>query len=237
MDETLQRVKVHLDRKLHKNAGDSFGMLHVVQQISGEGFIPDILDSLLRHEEDLISVAANSYTHNNGFDKITLLSSSKPSYKLRLHIWWPGSTYMNEHIHNHSWDFSSAILTGAFRFQLFENSHHGLLLHKYLCAFPDEGVGYKMTYLGKFYLKCIFDSQFSKGNAYTLSHHVFHKIVNQEDQTTSTIILHGEFINDTSFLFSEKLIQQPHNIESVPFSPEKLYSKIKDYLKHLDDKA
>ncbi len=57
----------------------------------------------------LDEVSARSYLHGNGFLKVVLLDRG---YKLRLHVWFPGSA-CEENIHDHRWSFASTILAGS----------------------------------------------------------------------------------------------------------------------------
>src|SRR5450631_656492 len=86
----------------------------IVQQIGTATILLRVLGTLLANEEQIRQVASMSYRHRNGFDMFVLWKSAQPEYKLRLHIWWPEYSHIKqrmEAIHNHSWDFSSTVLT------------------------------------------------------------------------------------------------------------------------------
>src|SRR5690348_12511658 len=79
------------------------------------GLVSDVIDAATRDEQLLTHVAEHTIEHVNGFDRITLVDAL-PRCRLRLHIWWPERRGTPEDIHNHAWDFGSALLCGQLRF-------------------------------------------------------------------------------------------------------------------------
>ncbi len=115
----LQEIKAYLNR-LFVCRGDETSWQQHLQAVRELGQ-PDLFTSFLRlilaTPALLHEIAARSYIHENKFDKIVLISSSDPDYKLRLHIWWPSSeSPFTESIHNHQWVLSSVVLAGALHF-------------------------------------------------------------------------------------------------------------------------
>ena len=90
-----------------------------------------LIETILSDQALLHKVASRSYIHENKFDKIVLMSSSNPDYKLRLHVWWPSPEAPHtETIHNHQWTLSSIVLVGALHWQEFIPANAGSeLLH------------------------------------------------------------------------------------------------------------
>lgn len=220
-------------------------MQSIVSMLGTNKQISILLRALLEDIPKLHQVAARSYTHKNGFDKIVLLVSEQPQYKLRLHIWWPDYATENlEHIHDHSWNFSSAIITGAFRFQTYQMSEMGFDLYHYKCEFPklikkgdelrNSDLGYRMRYLGVSKLVNTFDSFMLAGNSYSLSKDVLHRITNIPEKLTSTILLHGAFLESSSNLFSTRSIDDVEHVSVDKFEVSKLIHKIEKYLAALE---
>lgn len=54
----------------------------------------------------------NSHAHENGFQKIGLFKS-QTGLQIRLHVWYSDSARDVSSIHNHRWDFVSAVLCGS----------------------------------------------------------------------------------------------------------------------------
>jgi hypothetical protein len=73
-----------------------------------------ILECLLADEKLIQDCSDKSYEHLNGFDKYVLIKSSKSSWVLRLHIWWPDKNRgYQENMHIHRWAFASCLVAGS----------------------------------------------------------------------------------------------------------------------------
>ncbi|MBX9685626.1 MAG: hypothetical protein K2X27_02925 [Candidatus Obscuribacterales bacterium] len=90
-----------------------------------------LIDCVLADKEALLRIAARSYTHTLGFRKIVLLDqdyrlpdgSKGFGYQLRLHLWEPDckeAVPLLEAMHEHAFDFTSVMLTGAMENQCYE---------------------------------------------------------------------------------------------------------------------
>jgi hypothetical protein len=231
MNTVLDELEASTGRRLTASHDLLPSLRAIVDDLSVPGRLNAVLQSVLNQPAQLDRIAQKSYTHENGFDALTLVMSDKPPYTLRLHIWWPDhrSLYA-EHIHNHSWDFSSAILVGAYRFQTFEVAVLGHELHRYRCGFPATGEGYKLEYLGRARVNCTFDGVMVAGGAYSLSHDTLHKVANMPGRLTATIFIHGPFVRTTSSVFSNRLIANPGRVAKTPFQTEELARKLEAVL-------
>ncbi len=95
-----------------------------LMRIDNTGLI-SILTDLLYNPALLEQVSKRSYVHVMNFTKIVLVDGPKDrNFKLRLHIWWPGSNpnskkMIVEDKHAHKWNFASRMMTGFFEDQLF----------------------------------------------------------------------------------------------------------------------
>jgi hypothetical protein len=217
----------------------------IVNVLNTKEQIAHLIKAILVDTEYLQKVASRSYTHSNGFDKFVLMTSDKPQYKLRLHIWWKDKDFLpQEHIHNHSWNFSSALITGAFRFQTYQVENNGFEVYHYECGFPKEvekgqevqnsDMSYRMQYLGTSILNNVFDTTLSAGNSYSLSHNVLHRITSIPGQVTSTLVLHSQFIRSTSDLFSCQPISNPEEVTVCKFKMAELIDKFEQYISFLE---
>jgi hypothetical protein len=230
MSAVLDELEVSIGRRLIISRDLLPDLRAIVDDLSAPGRLDAILRSILDQPTKLERIAQNSYTHENGFDALTLLMSDKPPYTLRLHIWWPDHRSLHaEHIHNHSWDFSSAILVGAYRFQIFEVATLGHELHHYRCGFPAIGQGYKMEYLGRARVNCTFNGVMVAGGAYSLSHDTLHRVAGVPGRLTATIFLHGPFVRRTSSVFSDRLIANPARVAKTPFQTKELARTLEKY--------
>ena len=120
-----------------------------VDEIRSEKYVESFIEALLTDERALSHSAGQSYEHFNGFDKIVLLSSQEPGFKLRLHVWWPGMPRNLENVHNHRWNFASAILRGSYKTQIYTFDQSGAQMSHYAYSSPEAHDFYNLTYLGE----------------------------------------------------------------------------------------
>lgn len=89
-----------------------------------------MIESVCASDESLARCARGSVAHPLGFDKFTLLST--PSYQLKLHVWWPdASSRPVEDIHNHRFDFASAVVVGFLQSEVFRMAPTGAPVVRY----------------------------------------------------------------------------------------------------------
>ena len=73
----------------------------------------NLANSVLLDDELLTAVAAQSYPHPIGFDKLVLVDRGPAGYKLRLHVYWrTPQEIARELIHLHAFEMASAPITG-----------------------------------------------------------------------------------------------------------------------------
>jgi len=245
MIKNLRQLGEFIESHFINNQSSIEKSREIVTALNTKEQIVHLIKKILTDKEYLQKIASRSYAHSNGFDKFVLLISDKPQYKLRLHVWWEDKAFLTpEHIHNHSWDFSSALITGAFRFQEYQVKDDGFEVYHYECGFPKEiekgqeiqnsDMGYRMRYLGISTLSNIFDTTLSAGSSYSLSQDVLHQITNIPGEITSTIVLHGQFLRSSSDLFSCQAINKSESITVHKFEVTELISKFEKYLSFLE---
>lgn len=190
---------------------------------------------------ELQNIAKRSYGHLNGFDKIVLISSPQPKYRLRLHIWWPQSdTGVVERIHNHAWDFGSMLLTGAYRFQEYivsdQYSRDAVCFQQYCCR-PSSKIhdarSYEMVRVGEKPLLCCFDSTLVAGSSYTLSSETLHRVISHPRTLTSTVVLVGPFLKNYSDVYAEDAFPDQDVVSPDSFRPDELCKKLINYMETL----
>ncbi|HEY1191258.1 MAG TPA: inositol monophosphatase family protein [Gemmata sp.] len=72
-----------------------------------------IVGSVLSDEAALAKIAARSYPHPIGFDKLVLDDDRETGFKFRLHVYWRGANFASlERRHLHRFEMASAIVTG-----------------------------------------------------------------------------------------------------------------------------
>lgn len=219
---------------------DTINHLHLMEEIVrnlGQSHqLITLLKLILDDPEQLDQVASQSYIHYNGFDKLVLLSSTSPQYKLRLHVWWPSpdQSVTTENIHNHRWDFSSIILIGAYRKQEYQLSDEGVETYSYRYFSPKGQDHYSMDFLDIKKLTCTLDEFMTAGTSYTLPHTILHRITSPRQKLTATLMLQGPAIKESTDVFSYQKIHNPSVIDSLPLSSFVLSQKIENLLTILE---
>ncbi|MFB4306389.1 hypothetical protein [Actinomadura sp. GTD37] len=178
----------------------------------------DLLCGTLRDERWLDAVQAGSYRHPNGFDKIVLMASS--GYQLRLHVWRENAPEgAVENIHNHRWDFSSAVVLGGYRFQEFTPAPAGRTFHAYRYASERGAAAYSLEALGRRSLARSFDVHLSTGTSYTLTADVLHRVSNPPGRLTMSLVLQGPHRPDAAVLvFAEERLASDRQLARAGYS-------------------
>lgn len=103
----------------HHQEGDLEGLRRLASVYADKRLVRSVVDSILNDETALKKIAAQSYPHPIGFDKLVLNHHrpSKPGdaaeHKLRLHIYWRTPQEIQaEREHLHKFEMASAIISG-----------------------------------------------------------------------------------------------------------------------------
>ncbi len=93
--------------------GDVAGLRMAVASFADKRLVRGVVQSVLDDEETLRQVAAKSYPHPIGFDKLVLDDDRATGFKFRLHVYWRGANFAAlERLHLHRFEMASAIVTG-----------------------------------------------------------------------------------------------------------------------------
>jgi hypothetical protein len=235
MFTSLKEIERWIKQRLTDENHMLSSMREVVGQLCNRNQLKSLLTALLNDEEKLCQSSLYSYKHSNGFDRIIILSPDDLSLALRLHIWWPDE--QNDdcvHVHNHPWDFSAQVITGAYRFQTFDISSIGDNMFAYQCISINRVGGCAMKYLGRSKMGCTFDGVLAKGSIYALPKETLHCITNIRGTLTSTLLLHGPVAGDRTQLYSKDSISNEITPYISPFGKYELVRRLERYLKEID---
>ncbi len=111
---TLESAKRML-RAYFRNhrVGDIGSLRTITANFADKRVVRAIVDSILNDEAALAAVAARSYPHPIGFDKLVLDDDRATGFKFRLHVYWRGANFASlERLHLHRFEMASAIVTG-----------------------------------------------------------------------------------------------------------------------------
>lgn len=174
--------------------------------------LPEFLQLLIKNTKR--DILGNSYQHENGFQKWVLLSN--PEFKVRLHIYEDSTLIPLESRHNHSWNYSSIILTGCLQNTIYHETPEGeeeLLHYQYS---PVQEEVYTTMLLGSSRLSKSDDIHMTKKSGYYMPAHVVHRISYEQTfkQKTATLVITGKRINYNCDLFTDKPFKVEKNIVS-----------------------
>lgn len=138
-----------------------------------------LLKNVLK-DTNLISLAE----HYDFFDKIVLYVDKKDRFRIRLHV-FSGENSNQYRPHCHRWDYSSVILKGGYKHNIFGTEKE-----------INENTKIDV-------LKPILYQEQKAGSIYTLSNEVFHSISAKKD--TVSIIIRGPSLKDRFLIMDKKV--------------------------------
>lgn len=196
-----------------------------------------LVREILGDNRALAETAARSYVHTNGFDKITLLSSREPEFKLRLHARWPdGRNGRNgEFIHSHRWFFRSTTLCGRAHVETFSERGGGELVYRHEYQPRDDArERYGLRVVGQSSLASDLKLTLTPGSTYAMSPDLLHRVIQASDSVSITLVVRWAAIHPTAAVFAESPILD-ERIMSVPsFTRDQLRSRLEDIVAALD---
>jgi hypothetical protein len=158
-----------------------------------------VLDAIIMDEDLLAAVAARSYRHALGFDKVILLSAS-PDWQLRLHIWWPAVSRTREHAHNHRYQSYSAVVSGSLRTHVHQRSSSGTAYRQFReLSAPSERC-WNFELVGDARLSTTMVADLSAGTTYAMSPDMVHHI-EASVALSATLFLETRSVRDQSNVF------------------------------------
>jgi hypothetical protein len=160
--------------------------------------IENFLREIVSNEETLASVARQSYRHDNGFWKVVI--GHRGPVKLRVHIWNNLSMGPSgdSNIHNHRWDFSSLLLCGGYRQQIFsinEFEAPGIRVSHFQ-YYPrvfermDSGEDY-LTFIDRTSLQLVENRMWNSPEILDVPSTTLHRVLIHEDTFVASLFLQG----------------------------------------------
>lgn len=232
MYKTIDELRAVLNEAVAQTSpsSDTYTNEHLSIVLDAQQII-HLLESLLENRDHLIPIAQQSYTHSNGFDKITLIASINPEYKLRLHVWWPtpetSGSIPIELIHDHRWHFRSTVLAGSIRIELFQRAEQGPLKFQYRYHPRDDNrQTYSMYLVGRASLTSGFKARLGKGSTYSLDPGMYHRVICDDKMGSATVFLRWGATKDIADVFSDVQIDHPESISRPSFSVSEMETKL-----------
>ncbi|MGW1728148.1 hypothetical protein ACWCQK_35300 [Streptomyces sp. NPDC002306] len=203
-------------------------------EILGTDSASRIVRAILNNDHVLAETAALSYTHSNGFDKITLLSSREPEFKLRLHAWWPDGHHngnKGEFIHNHRWFFRSTTLHGNAQIETFTEREGGepVYRHEYQPR-DDARQTYGLKAVGRSSLASDLMFTLAPGSTYAMGPDLLHRVIRPDDAVSITLFVRWAATRPTASVFSRSPTLDERILSVPSFTRDQLRSKLEHVL-------
>lgn len=185
----LTELKILASQQLRENTKKSrkemLALLHA-------DLLHTVIENLVNSPSELNEVASRSYCHKNGFLKL-LLIDQRPYYSIRLHL-WPKIQLQDGDIHNHPWDMSGLVLTGAYtsyNYTIGEKSQKKSYLSLYECRYLKDYSGH--SFINKGNIQSVETSQqdFRSGDFFQLPATNYHIIRKNNSTSADSIVITG----------------------------------------------
>lgn len=199
--------------------------------------IRGIVQDILHDDAALAEVAARSYTHSNGFDKITLISSRLPEFKLRLHAWWATDRegQNTELVHNHRWHFRSSMLCGRAHLEIYEERTGGAPVYRHEYEPRDDNLEtYGLRVVGPSTLASDLMLTLTPGCTYAMGPDLLHRVIPAGDRVSLTAVVRWATTRSTAWVFADAAIQDDSILRVPSFTPHELQSKLENVVATLD---
>lgn len=203
--------------------GDIESLRMATAAFADKRLVRAVVQSVLDSPSALAEVAARSYPHPIGFDKLVLDDDRATGFKFRLHVYWRGANFAAlERLHLHRFEMASAIVTGELtnhiwrvvRFDPANDLMRGLELasqesgreRREMSAYAgyrrDERGELRKTYLGAAVLERGPSDTFTSGDAYAQILEDAHFVETNAEtgfangDFCSTVYIHGPSLTD-----------------------------------------
>lgn len=201
-----------------------------------------LFDEFVEATQTAIHHHTDSYAHDNGFDKIVLFQDNETKMKMRLHIWHPliipNTKRERQNVHNHRWDFSSAVLIGyadnvSYRFANAGEDGEEFLHYRYYARGSKEH--YEVEERGKTTLVCADTRRVVKGDIYSVEAETLHRVDTPDNQLVATLVITHENVGwVTNDLLSERSIGFDRAVLPSPaMTREEIVEKVGNLRQHL----
>lgn len=162
------------------------------------------LAGVARDATTAAAVAARSYWHPNGFAKLVLHTSTKPEFKLRMHIWLDsaGSRRGETNPHSHRWDFASTVIAGQGILvpEYREDAESGAPFTRYRYG-ADPAYPARLIAEGGVHLVETRSPQILRGEVYACDTEVIHTLEPLGQDLTATVVVQGPHRTSVTAVF------------------------------------
>lgn len=196
--EVCALIEAHEGRSL----GACAALEELCSRIPAESLLGLLIDSAADRPSQVAECARRSYRHALGFEKIMLMVGARAS-TLRLHVWRPADVpaHAAEHIHNHRFEFASAVLRGSVAMETFTPHPGGTPMTAFEESIGTDGRSWVMRPRGQERLRKTMDLRLAAGTLYQMDAEAMHRVTNDPSRRTITLFLeaasgHGRTTTD-----------------------------------------
>jgi hypothetical protein len=204
-------------RELSPNWRTSLG--DFAQRVS----LKEICQAILADSELISQVAASSYRHPNGFDKL-IVYRDEIGALIKLDVWWEDDTFWGL-VHNQRFDFSSIVLSGELQLRHYltveptEGDSHGIFKMSVLA--DARGVASDAQHVRRGVIKT-WDGSMPRGGFYDMECTMFHQAAGTAGLVTTTLVVQGAPRRH----YSEVVTERDPWTGLIPFTPAEVEQKL-----------
>ena len=200
----LVEVERWLQSRMLATSDTAAGLERLLGDLLAAWPLVPLIDCLLADDVVLADIGGRSYRHDNGFDRIELLSGSQPEYGLRIHIWRAGADVGLERVHGHPWSFASFVMYGRLYFEQFIEAESGDATDVLHYDRPAPGRAYELTRTGVARLRLVLRGSMTAGLTYGADHAFIHRTWTNPADDAATLMLHGAAVAYPSRVFGAR---------------------------------
>jgi hypothetical protein len=206
-------------------------MLARLRSVADLQFLREILED----DEWLRAVAEASYRHALGFDKVIVLSL-RPLGQLRVHVWWPEPSRVQEHVHNHRFWFASRLVLGKLRTHVLRTGTGSEFSVLGEDAAPQEA---RWTFVdqGMQLAEEVFVATLQAGDEYVTHPDLLHRVSVGADELVVTLFWESETTKPKTCILVAEGQQLPESRSQTRFTQAELKAKLGAILTGLHDSS
>jgi len=106
-----------------------------------------------------------------------MLIDSDPSFRLRIHAWWPDRNAGVEHIHHHRFGFTTTVVRGHYEMQIFQPATSGIEVIEYRQNASEDATHWYLDCAGIAHLRLLTTVKITEGAGYTLTADALHRVL------------------------------------------------------------
>lgn len=187
-----------------------------------------LLETLLRTPLWLDWVRQHSYQHANGFSKI-VLGQNTDGARLRLHLWQKRTSGQSD-IHDHFWDYCSAVLFGSGlqhrSYKVITGGSVSFYTHHKLIPGSNGNFTLTPSFASGLDLMELNRQNYEPGDVSVHDHKTLHSFEQTLDAPAATLVLHGPKVSKENSVYRKAHKPMESNGQVKPFTQAQLQERL-----------